>query len=126
MKTTLKRAVLLIGCGVIVLASVVYAQESVSELEGGKPYTPSRLEWLAVELQAYYRVDPKLDLGFSIDFFPSENEDAILIYVIYFPNVNRQLMNMSINSARKRISMIVKSRGWSSWLKVKEQVEMAK
>jgi hypothetical protein len=46
--------------------------------------------------------------------------DTTLIFVRYLPPVDRELMNMTINVAREVISIDAKSRGWSSWLKVKK------
>ena len=125
MKTVIRR------CGaygtllVLACAAFVWAQEQSAKLEGWKPYAPSRLQWLAVELNAGLRVPLSLEDGYSMDFVPIANEDAILIYVKYLPSVNREFMNMSINTAREVISMKSKSYGWSSWLKVKEKVQMA-
>jgi hypothetical protein len=59
-----------------------------------------------------------------VSFVAIAKEDAILIYVAYVPTVNREAMNLEVGAARKIISIISKSRGWSSWLKVKEQIEM--
>jgi hypothetical protein len=67
-----------------------------------------------------------LDSGYSMDFIPIEKEDVILIFVKYLPNANREVMNIVINSAREVISIKAKSYDWSSWLKVKEQFQMAK
>jgi hypothetical protein len=79
-----------------------------------------------VELSAGLRVPLSVENGYLMDFVPLENENAILIFVKYLPNVNREIMNMDINAARTVISTLSKARGWSSWLKVKERVEMAK
>jgi len=70
------------------------------------------------------RVDLTMDSGYMLDFIPIENEDTIIIRVIYIPSVNREVMNMSVDTARRVISEESNSRGWSSWLKVKEQIEM--
>ena len=126
MKMTAKRGILLIACALIAMATFVWAQEPMAKLEGWKPYTPTRLQWFAVELNAGLRVDLSSESGYSMDFIPIEKEDRILIYVKYLPNVNREVMNMAINTAREVISIKAKSYEWSSWLKVKEQVQIAK
>lgn len=111
---------------VLACSSFVWAQQKSVKLEGAKPYTPSRLEWLAVELNAGSRVPLSVENGYSMDFVPLENENTILIFVKYLPSVNREIMNMDINTSREIIAMESKARGWSSWLRVKERVEMAK
>jgi len=100
------------------------AQSRLAKLEGIKPYTPNRLEWLALELNAAMRVDLSPETSYALDFIPLGSEDTILLYVIYLPSVDRRIMNGSIETARKVISISSRSHGWSSWLKVKERVEM--
>lgn len=99
--------------------------QAATALEGFKPYTPSRLEWFAVEMNAGGRVELSEASGYLLDFVPIEKEDAILIYVRYLPTVNREVMNMAIESAREIIAMNAKSRHWNSWLRVKEDIKMA-
>jgi hypothetical protein len=95
-------------------------------LEGNRPYTPTRLEWIAVELNAELRVDLSESTGYSMQFVPIGNADTIVIWVLYLPSVNREVMNMAIDSAKKIMATRTKSHGWSSWLKVTERVEMGK
>ena len=42
-------------CLILFLFSIILAQSNYKELEGNKPYTPTRLEWLAVDLNSIYR-----------------------------------------------------------------------
>jgi hypothetical protein len=105
-------------------AGSIETVQAQSSLEGMKPYTPTRLEWLATEMNAYYRQE-LIDLeGYILTFIPLENQNTILIYVRYTPKTNREAMNIGINTARKVLNMNVKGRGWDSWLKVREQIEM--
>lgn len=124
MKTIKKRRILLLTFLLIVMSGFVWAKEPMSNLQGIKPYTPSRLEWLALELNAEMRIDFLMDSNFSMAFVPHEKEDAICIYVRYNPNVNREIMNMEINAARENISRKAKYYGWSSWLKIKEDTAL--
>ena len=107
----------------IVLFIVLIKPSMTLALEGYKEYTPSRLEWLAVEMNANHRVTLMVE-NYLMNFVPLENSDSILIYVRYLRNVNRQTMNMSIDSARKVIDMLAKHRGWH-WLNVKEDIQLA-
>lgn len=120
------RVAMILGILIIIaFLTGTWAQDHLSTLEGWKPYTPSRLQWLALELNAALRVRLSEESGYSMDFVPIENEDAILIYVRYLPSVNREVMNISINSARDVILIKVESYGWTSWLKVKEDIKLA-
>jgi hypothetical protein len=91
---------------------------------GSQPYTPTRLEWLAVELNSSLRVELSTDSQYSMDFVPIAKDDAILIAVTYLPGVQREVMNITIESAKKLIDLESKARGWTAWLKVQEHVEM--
>jgi hypothetical protein len=63
--------------------------------------------------------------GFSMDFVhPLAEPDTLVIYAVYLPSVDRQIMNARIDTAREIISTESVTRGWSSWLKVREQLEM--
>jgi hypothetical protein len=108
-----------------VTALAAYAEQGPSLQEGMKPYIPTRLEWLAVELNAMHRTDLNDLEGYMLFFIPLEKENAILIFVRYTQKTNREAMNIGIDTARKVIEMDVKSRGWNSWLKVKERIELA-
>jgi hypothetical protein len=87
-------------------------------LEGNKPYTPTRLEWFAVNLNASLRVDLSMSTGYGMQFIPLSRTNL--------PSVNLEIMNTPIETAKQVISIEAKSRGWSSWLKVTEHVEMGK
>lgn len=108
-----------------VTALAAYAEQVQSLQEGLKPYIPTRIEWLAVELNAMYRTDLHDLEGYLLSFIPLEKENAILIFVRYTRKTNREAMNIGLDTARKVIEMDAKSRGWNSWLKVKERIELA-
>jgi hypothetical protein len=54
------------------------------------------------------------------------DSETIVIYVRYFSNVERTIMNKSIDTAHHVIDATVKSYGWQDWVKVKEDVAMVK
>ena len=89
-----------------------------------KPYTPNRLEWLALESNAIVRTDTLDEQGYYLVFIPIEKDSTILIYVKYTTNTNRAAMNIGIDAARKVLQINAKSRGWDSWLQIKEQIDL--
>ena len=107
-----------------IISPFALAQTRKPPYEGMQPYVPTRLEWLALELNATLRVELSIDTGYSMAFLGNSSADTIVIFVRYSPTVNREIMNKSIEQAKKTISMTAESNGWSSWLKVKEDVEM--
>jgi hypothetical protein len=109
----------------LMISPAIPYENAKSISEGMKDYIPSRLEWLAVELNANYRIDMYDLEGYLLSFIPLEKENTILIFVRYTRQTNREVMNIGIDTARKVIEMNAKSRGWNSWLKVKEKIELA-
>lgn len=93
--------------------------------EGLRPYSPNRIQWLALTMEAQMRVDLSRESGYSLDFVGLEPKNAILIYVRYLPTVDREIMNGRIDTARKIINVAAKSEGWLPWLKIEEDVKIA-
>ena len=112
-----------IAVALLLGAWITFAQSHVLP-EGAQPYVPTRLEWLALELNSTMREDFSESSQFSMAFIPNEMENTVVIYVTYIPSVQRIVMNKSIETAKKIIDLESKTRGWSSWLKVQERVEM--
>jgi hypothetical protein len=103
---------------------MVSAQGKVSP--GLEPYTPTKIEWMTLECQAalqdYYSLEGS---GYFLDI-TSPDSETVLIYVRYTPQVIREAMNSSIESAHKVIQTIAKRHGWEGWIKIKEDVGMVK
>lgn len=89
--------------------------------EGTIPYTPSRLEWLAVEMNARHRVELSEQSGYSMSFVPLEDRNTLAISVEYFPHVDQEVLDNAVNTSKKIISLTAETRGWSSWLQVRER-----
>jgi hypothetical protein len=121
-----KPAVILIVAIIFMNTILTFAGQAQSIQEGMKPYIPTRLEWLAVELNASNRVDMYELEGYLLSFIPLERENTILIFVRYTSKTNREAMNIGIETARKVVEMDAKSRGWNSWLKVREDISLQK
>jgi len=108
----------------LIPAIVTFGQTKQNDLQGWHPYTPTRLEWLAVEANSTSSISLTENLGFSISFAPIEKEDAILIFVSHSPTVDRAAMNAAIRNSRDLINMIAKQKGWSVWLRIKEHISV--
>jgi hypothetical protein len=102
----------------------ICAEHVKSLPEGMKQYIPTRLEWLAMELNANYRTDLNDPSGYTLSFIPLEAENTILIYVGHTKQTHREAMNIAIDSARNLIEKNARSRGWNAWLKVREKIEL--
>jgi hypothetical protein len=85
-----KLVIVIIPAFLIISALTIHAQRDKFIPEGMKPYTPTRLEWLAVELNATNRTDLNDLEGYTLSFIALEKENTILIYVGYTQQTNRQ------------------------------------
>ena len=110
--------------GFIGLASIAAVEaQSAPVTEGAKPYTPSRLEWLAVKLNAELGRQFSQG-GFQMLFVPVEKDNTILILVNYFQGtVPEGQIDTEVKHAKKVIELTAKARKWDSWLKVKDIVK---
>ncbi|MCZ6704166.1 MAG: hypothetical protein O6940_14145 [Ignavibacteria bacterium] len=124
----MKQYVIVFSIVVVILASMtlnIKSQPQSSNLQGWEPYTPTKIDWLSVVLNASNRIDWGYNFGYSLDFIVQER-NTILIYVRYRPNVDRELMNNTIETSRRVIKITAKSYGWDKWIKVREDVKMTK
>lgn len=106
-------AVLLLCCGHVAKAG--------SWME---PYTPSKLEWLAVQLNAMERVDitpPGADFSISFDWMPP---DIIHIYTFYMPSTDRALLNTVVEHKKQSIERLAKYSPFQMKIKIKETTKM--
>jgi len=90
---------------------------------GLAPYIPTRIQWLAVELNAGYRAEELEVSGFMLNFIPILEEDAIVILVQYTARASRSDINERIDAAKEVIRILTESRGWDSWITVKTRLK---
>ena len=110
--------------GAICFCAYATSQDNQDKLEGSKAYIPSRLEWLAVDLNASLRVSFSNENKYYMGFAHGQ-DDSIIIYIRYMPDVNRELMNKTIDSTKEIIKMRLESHKWTS-IKIKEDVAALK
>ena len=115
----------LLPCILVLLLPVVsLAIEQQAPIRPGlTQYTPTQIEWLALIVNSQLREHPSIDSPYSLDIVQMDYE-TLLIFVRYYPKVNRERMNRSINTAREVIMITAKSYGWDNWVKIRERVEM--
>jgi hypothetical protein len=91
---------------------------------GLTPHTPTKIEWLAIDVRSRLQQDASADRSFFLSVVHVDHE-TLLISVRYLPTVNREMMNSAIKSTRKLIMTTGKSYGWENWVKIREKVEMS-
>ena len=110
----------------LALSSLAIAQQRASGSSPGlQPYVPTRIDWLTTTLQASLRSDISDENKFVLQITAPDAE-TILIYVRYLPTVDREAMNREIDSAREVIKITAKSYGWDKWLRIREDIQLAR
>ena len=93
---------------------------------GLEKYIPTRLEWLALQLNDLFRRDDIVQDRFSIYYAPGIDGESIHVRVNYFDDVDKEIMNEWINRSKISVLTMAKLYGWSSWIKVEVDVEAVK
>ena len=108
-----------------VVSMFVYSRALPEKRSPGlQPFTPTRIDWLVTHLQANLREDLTEEKNFNLNISSSDPE-TVVIYVRYLPTVDRKIMNLDIDTARKVIHVVAQTYGWDGWVKIKEDVEPA-
>lgn len=107
---------------VATLTTIMLYGQSQAVLQGTAPYTPSRIEWLTVELNAFARLETLDTDRFRLAFTLKPNEDKIVIQVRYLPEVERANMNSAIDAARNVVNILARQHAWDAWLRIEEDL----
>ena len=86
--------------------------------EGNKPYTPTRLEWLALDLNAGVPTS-------SIRYYTTTKANTIVVNVFYDSTITLKERQALMNYGKKAIRNEANVRGWS-WLKLEEDYQELK
>ena len=87
---------------------------------GMTPYTPTRLEWLALDLEASYHEDFGRNSDISLHYLPKP-PNTVLIFVHYKSETSAETVNHAIDAAKEVVNQDASSHGWRSWVKVEVQ-----
>ena len=86
--------------------------------EGSLPYTPTRLEWLALDLNAGIPISP-------IRYYTTTKANTIAVNVFYDSTTTLKERQELMNYAKKSIRNEANVRGWT-WLKLEEHYQELK
>lgn len=109
------------------VATLALARQSVgSTTEPGMlPYAPTRLEWLALDLEASYHQDFSRDSDYSLHYI-SKPPNTVVIYVHYVSEASAGTVDNAIDTAKQLVDQDASTHGWSSWVKVQVQRRLVK
>ncbi len=100
------------------------ANENISG--GAEAYTPTRIEWLCVELNSLgffqWRTE---EIGLNAMFVPKTGDsDTVLVKFTFTENVDEDTKNAIIRMAEDVIKHYACNRGWDKWLKMEIKIEI--
>jgi hypothetical protein len=107
---------------VVVTFAAMYSTGAPRPTEPGMiAYTPTRVEWLALQLEADYRDENFENVGqYSIGFAP-KFPNTIMILVNYTGAASAANVDTAIDVARILVKKEASNYGWSDWVKVEVQ-----
>lgn len=86
---------------------------------GDEPYTPSKLEWAALQLQSDYGVtDWTPYQPVMINYFDSGDGATVTCLLQYTPDVTAQVVKVNRDTAQTVFDKYVTRRGWT-WLTIR-------
>ena len=89
-------------------------------MKGAQPYTPTRIEWLCLDLNAESKAELTEEPGYSKHFtYSGDDPNTIILFVRYRRTTDRELVNVVVNNARRLVEIKVKNRDWT-WVKIRE------
>jgi hypothetical protein len=112
--------VLLVGLlgGSSVLLRSVRAQATAIDRPGDAIYTPTKLEWAALELQASYgQTNWTSETPVMINFSPLDDGSTVLCLLQFTPEVPAATVKINRDSEQRVFETYARSRGWS-WLRL--------
>lgn len=93
---------------------------------GLEKYVPTRLEWLALQLNDLFRRDDVIQDRFMIYYRPGIDGESICVQVIYLDDADEKIMDMWISRSKAYALEMAELYGWSSWIKVEVDVKALK
>ncbi len=88
---------------------------TVGKTQGDMPYTPTKLEWLALQLNilAGYQTE-----NIDIDYIEVKNKDTIVIHIGYSPNTSAEILTLAEKASKDAVRRLAKLYGWDNWVKI--------
>ena len=83
-----------------------------------EPYTPTRLEWLALDLESRFKSQLEGGDISSLDF-TAIAPDTILISVLYTNDASAAFVDRIIDTAKGFVEKDALSYGWSKWIRIR-------
>ena len=102
----------------------VHSHAAPSTEPGMMPYTPTRIEWLALDLEASYHQDFNHDTDCSLHYI-SKPPNTVLIFVHYTSQTSPETVDNAIAAAKQVVKADAASHNWS-WVRIEVQRKFIK
>jgi hypothetical protein len=89
---------------------------------GAEPYTPTKCDWMAVELNSNYRVASPKD-GYSLQIFCRPPNTIFLSYR-YLTEADQNAAQENDDAVRAMVGQLARARGWK-WVQVDDELVKA-
>jgi hypothetical protein len=106
---------------IVAIATSVRAMQTKTS-PGMLPYSPTRLEWLELDLQACFRTEDNInpEASYAVNYYAKE-PDTIVVLVQYSDHTSAKIVETAVEHAKRVAEKEVAGFGWSSWAKVEVQ-----
>jgi hypothetical protein len=88
---------------------------------GDEPYAPTKLEWLAMRINALFRQAFQDADSYALDA-REVHPNTLLLTAYVGPTCERTTVNKPLEKLREVTEAIAKSYGWDDWLIIREKV----
>jgi hypothetical protein len=112
----MKRSVVVLLVGFLV-GAVTHGQRNQSPLM--EPYTPTRLEWLALDLESRFKTQLEGGAGISSLDFTAVAPDTVLVTILYTNDASVAVVDTVIEQAKSFVNEDAVSYGWSKWVRIR-------
>jgi len=111
-------AALFVGffAGALTVVCSTYGQKNASPLM--EPYTPTRIEWLALDLESRFKSTLEGNGISSVDF-TADAPDTIVISVLYNNDAQAGFVDRIVDAATRYVEIDARSYRWSKWTRIR-------
>lgn len=106
----------------VIGGAISVAQTAKDGSPGDEPYTPTKLEWAAVELQAAYGINEPPIMVYYTD---SGDGKTITCLVSYAPDVKAATLKLVEDGVKRHFTSYSTARRWT-WLRLKMEESVVK
>lgn len=114
-------AVVLICAGLILAMALngwTLASQS-QKPEGDQPYTPTKLEWLELELNSWTGYGVSKDFGgVGVNFEARPTTNTVIIWIRHAPDADPENIKKFTRVNRNIVERRARKHGWSDWLQI--------